>query len=245
MLLHSLHAREDYKRHRDDNAANNAKTLVLREGTFVEASWKDIKVGDIIKVFGGSSVPRGSELPADCVFLSAPQEAEATNKCYIQTAQLDGETNLKMRKAVPETATTFLSDECCAAFRGHIEAEPPRKEFGAFNGAIVLDWDGGRPPVVGSYEGADAQGPLKVQLTADQTLLRGCVLRNVKVVYAMVVYTGPDTKVRMGAGKAKQKKGSIEREINHFVLLLVGLLVVTCLVGSICEWFMASLLLPL
>ena len=44
-------AREDYKRHRDDAKANSKQTWVLHPtGSFMKAAWKDIRVGDIVKV---------------------------------------------------------------------------------------------------------------------------------------------------------------------------------------------------
>lgn len=60
-------ATEDYARHRDDAAANNRKVLVMDapSSAFVEKQWRDVRVGDVVKVLGGE------ELPADVVFLSA------------------------------------------------------------------------------------------------------------------------------------------------------------------------------
>lgn len=41
---------EDYKRHRSDWEENNKKVKILRDGQFVTGKWKDIRVGNIIKV---------------------------------------------------------------------------------------------------------------------------------------------------------------------------------------------------
>lgn len=41
---------EDYKRHVSDWEENNKKTKIFRNGTFVPAKWKDIRVGNIIRV---------------------------------------------------------------------------------------------------------------------------------------------------------------------------------------------------
>jgi Cation transport ATPase len=41
---------EDYKRHKSDNEENNKQTLVYKDGQFVPCKWKDIRVGNIIKV---------------------------------------------------------------------------------------------------------------------------------------------------------------------------------------------------
>jgi magnesium-transporting ATPase (P-type) len=44
-------AREDYLRHKDDARANARPTQVLRGDEFVSVQWRDIKVGDIVKVW--------------------------------------------------------------------------------------------------------------------------------------------------------------------------------------------------
>jgi len=41
---------EDYKRHKSDWEENNKKCRILRNGQFVSAKWKDIRVGNIIQV---------------------------------------------------------------------------------------------------------------------------------------------------------------------------------------------------
>jgi len=41
---------EDRKRHQEDNQENNSKTLKYQNERFIETHWKDIRVGDIIKV---------------------------------------------------------------------------------------------------------------------------------------------------------------------------------------------------
>jgi magnesium-transporting ATPase (P-type) len=44
-------AREDYKRHQDDAKANAKTTFTLQPGNgFVRTAWRDIRVGDIVKV---------------------------------------------------------------------------------------------------------------------------------------------------------------------------------------------------
>lgn len=43
-------AREDYKRHCDDAEANARTTLTMRDGRFQPVPWRDIRVGDLLKV---------------------------------------------------------------------------------------------------------------------------------------------------------------------------------------------------
>jgi magnesium-transporting ATPase (P-type) len=59
---------------------------VLREGRFQTLQWREVRVGDVVKVAGGD------ELPADVVFLAAGHEdPDQRGVCHVQTAQVRAE----------------------------------------------------------------------------------------------------------------------------------------------------------
>lgn len=91
-------------------------------------AWKDIKVGDIIKVH------KGEPLPADVVQLSSSEEQGTS---YIDTCDLDGETNLKIKSSLSLTVhATKPSD--VATLRGCLEYEAPNKRLYTFLGKLVV-----------------------------------------------------------------------------------------------------------
>ncbi|CAM9272870.1 unnamed protein product [Laminaria digitata] len=86
---------EDLKRHRSDKRVNNTPAVAMdlqNRGQFVTIPWKDIKVGMIVKVTDRE------EIPADMVMLTS---SETGGVAYIETANIDGETNLKIRTSAP------------------------------------------------------------------------------------------------------------------------------------------------
>ncbi len=210
-----LTALEDLRRHKDDARVNNTPTKVLREengsAEFQAAAWKDLQVGDIIKVASGEV------FPADVMFLYAHHDdPDESTICHVQTAQLDGETNLKLKKTTGRLAGLFNSAESCAKFDGVVEAGPPDAAFSAFDGAMHF--------ADGTSEALYASG----------LLLRGTELRNCDYVHAMVIYTGDDTKVRVKANKkAGGKYGSIDDVIDRVVLIQVGMVMLMSVVGAI------------
>lgn len=86
---------EDKKRHDSDNIENNRKINVgnHENGTFEEKLWSEIHVGQIVKV------KQDEYFPADLILLnsSAPKGI-----CYIETKNLDGETNLKHKTSIKQ-----------------------------------------------------------------------------------------------------------------------------------------------
>ncbi|XP_015505632.1 phospholipid-transporting ATPase ID isoform X3 [Parus major] len=89
-------ATDDYFRHKSDNQVNNRQSQVLISGVLRQEPWMNVRVGDIIKLENNQFVAQ-----ADLLLLSS---SEPHGLCYIETAELDGETNMKVRQAIPVTA---------------------------------------------------------------------------------------------------------------------------------------------
>ncbi|KAJ8297759.1 hypothetical protein KUTeg_024290 [Tegillarca granosa] len=196
---------EDFKRHRADDAVNNREVLVLREGIWKSLKWTEVTVGDLVKVVSGQF------FPADLVLLSS---SEPQAMCYIETANLDGETNLKIRQGLPQTSK-LLTHEDLLDLTGTVECENPNKHLYDFVGNI-------RP-----------SGRLAIPLGPDQILLRGAMLRNTKWVFGIVIYTGHDTKIMLNSTSAPLKRSNVEKVTNHQILILFIILMILALISTI------------
>ncbi|XP_061877847.1 phospholipid-transporting ATPase IB isoform X3 [Entelurus aequoreus] len=196
---------EDYKRHTADNTVNNKKTTVLRNGAWTTIVWKQVAVGDIVKV------TNGRHLPADMVLVSS---SEPQAMCYTETSNLDGETNLKIRQGLSLTAA-FQTLEDLMSLSGRLECEGPNRHLYDFTGTLRLDNHNPAP------------------LGPDQVLLRGAQIRNTQWVVGIVVYTGHDSKLMQNSTKAPLKRSNVERVTNMQILVLLGILLVMALISSV------------
>ncbi|KAK9113745.1 hypothetical protein Syun_020542 [Stephania yunnanensis] len=196
---------EDWRRKKQDIEANNRMVKVYGgDQTFHETKWKKLRVGDLVKV------EKDEYFPADLVLLSSCYD---DGICYVETTNLDGETNLKVKQ--PLEATYSMHDEnSFQQFKALIKCEDPNENLYSFIGTL--------------YHG-DTPYPLSPQ----QLLLRDSKLRNTDFVYGVVVYTGHDTKVMQNAVDPPSKRSRIERKMDKIVYILFGILVVICGVGSI------------
>ncbi|PAA84037.1 hypothetical protein BOX15_Mlig007786g1 [Macrostomum lignano] len=200
---------EDWGRLRTDQRVNNSKTKILRHSTWHEARWKHLQVGDMVRVESNCL------LPADILLLSS---SEAKGICYIETANLDGETNLKVRQALPATAELTQPHQL-VALQGRLICEPPNDDTSKFKGSLLLQQPEG--------------GSERLAVSLNQLLMRGTCLRKTGFVIGLVVYTGPDTKVMKNSKSVPLKRSRVEQESNRYFLLLMAILAFLTLFTSI------------
>jgi phospholipid-transporting ATPase len=199
---------EDYRRKQSDAQLNNSKTEVLKGSSFQETKWINVAVGDIIRV--QSETP----FPADLVLLAS---SEPEGLCYIETANLDGETNLKIKQAIPETAD-FVSPAELARLGGKIRSEQPNSSLYTYEATLTIAAGGGEK---------------ELPLQPDQLLLRGATLRNTPWIHGAVVFTGHETKLMRNATATPIKTTAVERMVNKQILMLVIILICLSIVSSI------------
>ncbi|XP_063066420.1 phospholipid-transporting ATPase ID [Engraulis encrasicolus] len=198
-------ATDDINRHKSDRQVNNRKVEVLVNGQLKSEKWRNVQVGDIIKLENNQFVT------ADLLLLSS---SEPLNLVYIETAELDGETNLKVKQAL--TCTGDLGDNIqgLSAFRGEVRCEAPNNRLDKFTGNLEV-------------------GGQTYALDNDKILLRGCTLRNTQWCFGLVVFGGPDTKLMQNSGKNRFKRTSIDHLMNVLVLTIFGGLAFMCTILAI------------
>ncbi|XP_071756358.1 phospholipid-transporting ATPase IA isoform X3 [Centroberyx gerrardi] len=196
---------EDLKRHNADGVVNKKECQVLRNGAWEIVHWEKVAVGEVVRA------ANGDHLPADLVILSS---SEPQGMCYIETSNLDGETNLKIRQGLQITAENKDIDSLMR-LSGRMECESPNRHLYEFVGNIRLD------------------GHSTMPLGPDQILLRGAQLRNTQWVHGIVVYTGHDTKLMQNSTRPPLKLSNVERITNFQILVLFGCLLAISLVCSI------------
>ncbi|KAG6037239.1 hypothetical protein E4U41_005245 [Claviceps citrina] len=185
---------------------------------FKKDTWKGLRVGDFVRIYNDD------ELPADLIILST---SDPDGACYVETKNLDGETNLKVRQALRCGRALKHARDCeRAEFR--IESEAPHPNLYKYNGAI--HWE----QLVPGFPDDDP-AEMTEPITIDNLLLRGCHLRNTEWILGVVVFTGHDTRIMMNAGITPSKRARIAREMNFNVICNFGILLIMCLIAAIVD----------
>ncbi len=128
---------EDWKRKKSDDDENNREILIFNSDLvkFEKKKWKDVTKGSIIKVNNNEF------FPADCVLLNS---SDKNHNCFVETKNLDGETNLKFKKSIKKfiDLTSNLNNlNLLLNIKGELVTKQPNEYIYEFNGYFNFDED--------------------------------------------------------------------------------------------------------
>lgn len=130
---------------------------------------------------------------------------------YVETKQLDGETNLKVKIVPTRLAKIF----------------PNLPSL--FTNTVILKYEAPNPYLYKFYGELTDRHNNNIAISFSNFIPRGCVLRNVECVYGLVAYTGyiiiyiirHDSKIMLNTYKSRIKKSKLERTMSKWMLALV------------------------
>lgn len=194
---------DDIQRCKSDREVNRRMSWVLNNKRLVQQPWNTIKPGDIIQL-------RNDEFVTADIFIVST--SEASGLCYIETLELDGETNLKVKQALEVTSSLYDNVDLLCAFDGTIECDPPNNNLSKFDGNLHY-------------------GDASYLINNDNILLRGCRLRNTHWCYGIVIYAGNDTKLMRNSGKPCFKRTAIDKILNKLMWRIFAFLAIICCIA--------------
>ncbi|KAF4015316.1 hypothetical protein G4228_006403 [Cervus hanglu yarkandensis] len=198
---------EDFRRYRFDRQINcsNIQIYERKEQSYVQKCWKDVRVGDFIQMQCNEIIP------ADILLLFS---SDPSGVCHLETANLDGETNLKQRRVVKgfsQQEVQFQPEH----FHNTIVCEKPNNHLNKFKGYM------------------EHPDQTRTGFGSESLLLRGCTIRNTEVAVGIVIYTGHETKAMLNNSGPRYKRSKIERRMNRDIFSCIGILFLMCLVGAV------------
>ena len=185
---------------------------------FKKEYWKNVQVGDFLRIYNDE------QIPADVVVLST---SDPDGACYVETKNLDGETNLKVRNALQASRSVRHARDCEKA-EFTIESEGPQPNLYTYNAVIKWHEKDAKVPDGPKHERTEPIG-------INNLLLRGCNLRNTEWVLGVVVFTGAQTKTMLNAGVTPSKRARLAKELNRNVIYNFIILFFMCLVAGLTQ----------
>jgi phospholipid-translocating P-type ATPase (flippase) len=198
---------EDLKRFNADKEINEKETSIYdyNTGKFEKTKWWKVKCGNIIKLENYEAVP--------CDFIML-KSSLPSGMCFLDTMNLDGETNLKEKMTFTETKD--LSDEDLFNIKGKIICDEANE--------FLEGWDG-------NFEAES--GPVDRFLgNIKNLILKGCTIRNTDYVMGVCIYTGHSTKIMKNAKPASLKVSNLMKIMNYLLYSLLSFLLLICILFS-------------
>ncbi|KAL0952707.1 hypothetical protein HGRIS_006943 [Hohenbuehelia grisea] len=222
-------AYDDYKRNLRDREANSQKYLILEypspakghssvaspdSSALLDTAYtravpsSSLRVGDLVYL------EKNQRVPADLVLL---RTSDATGTCFIRTDQLDGETDWKLRVAVP-ACQKLGDDKSLLTLDAEIYADAPIKDIHSFIGTFTINSP--PAPTLGTPDDVPMVAvPTVEPLTAENLLWSNTVLAAGSAI-GFVIYTGSETRAVMNTSHPETKVGLLDLEINKLAKIL-------------------------
>lgn len=178
---------EDYHRYKQDKQSNNRLVYKLETGVWNKVLCWTLKPGDIIKV------EKEEEFSADTLII---QSTNDTGYCYIDTKNLDGETNLKEKcslevfKSFPEAQISQLEF--------YIDVEKPNENLTYWKGIV-------------NYKKND------IFCSLANLILKGSILKNTKYIVGLIIYSGKNTKIMKNSKAPRMKVSKVLYTMNRLL----------------------------
>ena len=184
---------DDFRRYQRDKEVNSSRYVKLTAKGQVSVASSALKVGDVVYV------EKGQRVPADMILLKTTEHSGA---CFIRTDQLDGETDWKLRLAVP--CSQKVLDNEILALEASVYAEKPQKDIHSFIGKFT------------NHGTNYLEEPLGIENTiwSNTIVASGTAL-------GLVIYTGPECRATMNNSKPRTKNGLIDLELNDLTKILI------------------------
>ncbi len=196
----------------------NPNLEVAEKARFKRDHWKNVSVGDFVRLYNDE------EIPADIVVLST---SDSDGACYVETKNLDGETNLKVRTALHSGRRVKRARDCEAA-EFTLETERPHANLYQYSAVIRWNQHDVKHPDAPPKEMAEPVG-------INNMLLRGCLIRNTEWVLGVVVFTGEETKTMLNSGITPSKRPQISKDLNKNIVYNFTILFIMCLAAALVE----------
>lgn len=193
-------AAEDYSRYKQDKQSNNKIVLKYSKGNWTEVLCWTLRPGDIIKVL------KEEEFCADCIIIKSSNQ---TGYSFIDTKNLDGETNLKEKCGIEEFKN--IKEKAYSEMKGSLDCDKPDENITAWEGILSCD-------------------RMTIYSSMRNMILKGCVLKNTDFTIGLVVYTGRNTKIMKNSKQPRIKVSKILLTMNNLLYSLFAFDLIVCLI---------------
>ena len=195
-------ALEDFNRYQNDKISNNMPCFLLQDNKWVKERCYKLRPGNIIKL------NKNEECSCDILLLYSSNKE---GYIYLDTKNLDGETNLKEKCILEELKEYNINEnELENLNNGMIETTKSDPELHFWEGYIT-------------YKNKNS-----IYCNIKNIILKGCILKNTEYIIGVVVYSGSQTKIMKNNRNPIPKFSKIIKIMNFLMYSLFIFTMVIC-----------------
>ncbi|PVV05207.1 hypothetical protein BB560_000276 [Smittium megazygosporum] len=200
---------DDHLRFKRDKQLNNEKYKVLSKEFHgsIQTPSKNLTVGDIIYI------SKNQRIPADLLILKTLNDDSGS--CFIRTDQLDGETDWKLRAAVPLT-------QAVASELDFLDLD----DIYSFNGSVYIH--NVSPDTLSNNKSSQATGQSSIEfnnttqsqgIDINNTIWKDCTLASGSAL-GVIIYAGKQTRSSLNSSSSRLKIGLFDIDVNFITKIL-------------------------
>ena len=203
---------EDINRYKLDKQQNSEKTEYLNNTNlkFESIESGKLEMGQIVKV------KKNEVFPSDMILIDSSLNEGI---CYIETATLDGEKNLKIKQA--NILSIGFLEKNNYQISGFCFTDKPNPLLYHLQGKMQLS------------KNFNDNSLIDIPLDVKQLLLKGAKLKNTDYIYGIVLYTGNYNKIMLNSKKPRMKYSSVEKLMNKLLIIIFCFQILLCIFCAI------------
>lgn len=183
---------EDLFRYKNDKIFNSVPIDVFRNGSFMKIRSSELHPGDIIRM------PSNIEMPADVLIIST---SEPGGVCFVNEVNLNGETAIKQRKALPYYSNITVPSDL-STVHGRIVIPMPCKDLRKLDGTLNI------------YNGPNSDS---IGFQMKNCVLRGTFISHTQWIFGICLYTGHNTRIIQNQRHPPHKVSHLDKRLNYIV----------------------------
>ena len=199
---------EDFGRYQQDKKANNKPVIVFTNGNWSEEKCFQLKPGDLVKL------KEGEECSCDILILKS---SNSGGYIFLDTKNLDGETNLKEKSALEELKEYNMDNNDLKNVIGNIETTDSNANLNEWEGLMKFN------------------SKSEIYCCLKNMILKGSVIKNTHYVIGVVIYAGHYTKIMKNSKNSVHKTSKIIKTMNKIMYSLFAFTVSVCVIFSVCN----------
>lgn len=195
---------EDYRRHLEDHKINSKQTHICNNDNIIDVKIEEVNKGDFL------IINENEMIPADVIVLRSFNGTTSVDQCFVETSNIDGETNLKKKYPVASS----MCDLCKHHTQLESQCQCMKNEIKKIRGYQINKTEDSFTEYHCKLIYMDHTS---IICTIKNVLLKGSILKNTTSILCLAVAVGSKAKISRSVKTTSKGRSMFEKRINSLI----------------------------